>query len=195
MMHPNFYHWHNRVELKPDPTILQARWDAAAEFADDLSSDDLCSLLRLALFGIATPEFAKQFSGALVALEPTFLPNENTELLRVMATAALFSRMETDSTEGDAVALGLLAAAFQPHRNQLVCTELMPRVVEYLAVKSERMRPTPQIGSKSAALKKAAAATDWAANPEATKLLAKAMLELGKQWGASQRRTSSCGGY
>ena len=57
MMHTNFYHWHNRVELKPDTTVLlQARWDAAAKFSEGLSGNDACSLLRLALFGTAAPE-------------------------------------------------------------------------------------------------------------------------------------------
>lgn len=182
-MHSNFYHWHNRVELKPEPTILQARWDAAAKFAEELSGDDVCSLLHLALFGTAAPEFAKRFSEALVALEPTFLPEGNAELLRVMATAALYSQLETGTVEADAVALGLLAAGFQPDRIQAVCKELAQRATEYLATEAERVRPAPSVEGKYQALKKAVDASEWAANPEATKLLGNAVLELGETMG------------
>ena len=61
MMHPNFFHWHARAELKPDVTILEPRWNAAAKFAEKLSVADICSLLRLVLFSGAEPEFAKRF--------------------------------------------------------------------------------------------------------------------------------------
>lgn len=182
-MHPNFYHWHNRVELKPDPAILQARWDAAAKFAEHLSSDDTCSLLRMAFFGAATPDFGKRFSGALVVLEPTFLPVENAQLLQVMATAALYGQMETSSFVADAVALGSLAAAFQSDRVQPVCQELAQRATEYLAEESERVRPMPQVKGDYQALKKATAIEDWQENPEATLILGKAILELGATMG------------
>lgn len=183
MMHLNFYHWHNRVELKPETAILQARWDAAAKFSEELSGDDACSLLRLALCGTGAPEFAKRFSEALVALEPTFLPEDNAELLRVMATAALYSKMETESNEADAIALGLHAAAFQPERNKPVCKELGMRAAEYLASESERMRPTPKVASDFQALKKATEAADWAGKSEAPQLIGKAVLELGDTMG------------
>ncbi len=182
-MHPHFYHWHNRVELKPESTILQARWDAAAKFAEEISGNDTCSLLRLALFGTAVPEFAKRFSGELVALEPTFLPEGNAELLRVMATAALYSQMETGTVKADAVALGLLAAGFQPGRIQPVCKELAERAAEYLASESERMRPTPKVEGDYRALKKATEAEEWDSKPEAHQLIGKAVLELGKTMG------------
>lgn len=183
MMHPNFYHWHSRAELKPETTLLQPRWDAAAMFAENLTGDDACSLLRLALFGTASPEFAKRFSEELVAIEPTFLPQGNAELLRVMATAALYSQTETESAEADAVALGMLAAAFQSDRIQPACKELAQRAGEYLAIRSEQMRPTPQVEGKYRALKKAVDAADWAANSTATQLLGNAVLELGETMG------------
>ena len=183
MMHPNFFHWHNRAELKPEPNILQARWDAAAKFAEEFTRDAGCSLLRLALFGTVAPEFAKRFSDALVALEPTFPPEENVELLRVMATAALYSQMETGTVEADAVALGLHAAAYHPDRIQPVCKELAQRAAEYLASESERIRPTPKVESEYRALKKATEAADWASMPEAPQLIGKAVLELGDTMG------------
>lgn len=182
-MHTHFYHWHNRVELKPESTVLHARWDAAAKFAAELSAENACSLLRLALFGTIEPEFAKRFSEALVAQEATFPPEENVELLRVMATAALYSQMETESAEADAVALGVVAAAFQPDRIQPVCKELALRSAEYLTSESERMRPTPGVASDYRALKKATEAADWASKPEAPQLIGKAVLELGNTIG------------
>jgi len=182
-MHPNFYHWHNRAELKPATSVLQPRWDAAATFAEKLPADDACSLLRLALFGTAEPKFAKRFSEELVALEPTFLPEKNAELLRVMATAALYSQMETESPEADAVALGLLAGVFIPDRIQPVCKELTQRAGEYLARESERMRPTPKVKAQYQALKEAVNSANWAANTGATELVGKAVLELGETMG------------
>ena len=182
-MHPHFYHWHNRVELKPESAVLQPRWDAAEKFSENLSSDDACALLRLALFGTAAPEFSIQFSEALVLLEPTFPPEENVELLRVMATVALYSRMEAQSEEADAVALGLVAAAFQPDRIQPFCRELAQRASEYLASESEQMRPTPKVESAYRLLKNAANSEDWADNEEATKWVGDAILELGETMG------------
>lgn len=182
-MHPHFYHWHNRVELKPELSILKARWDAAAKFTKDLKCGDACSLIHLALFGTPAPEFAKRFSGELVALEPTFLPEGNAELLRVMATAALYSCMEKESVKADAVALGLLAAAFQPDRIQPVCKELALRASEYLTTESERMRPTPKVASDYGTLQKATEAEGWEAEAAITGLIGKAVLELGETMG------------
>lgn len=182
-MHLYFHHWHKRVELKPESSVLQARWDSAAKFSESLSRDDACSLLRLALFGAVAPEFAKRFSDALVAAEPTFPPEENLELLRVMATAALYSQMETESSEADAVALGLLAVAFQQERIIPVCKELAQRAGEYLSVESERLRPTPEVESDYKMLKEATEDEAWADSPEATKLVGNAILELGETMG------------
>lgn len=182
-MHSHFYHWHNRVELKPETTVLQARWDAAAKFSKELSGDDACSLLRLALFGTVVPEFAKRFTEALVAQEPTFQPENNLELLRVMATAALYSKMEKESVEADAVALGFVASSFQPDRIKPVCKELGIRAAEYLALESERMRPIPSVGGDFRSLQKATEAEGWADNSEATELVSKAVLELGETMG------------
>lgn len=182
-MHSNFYHWHNRVELKPETAVLQARWTAAVKFTEGISDSDTCSLLRLALFGIATPEFAKRFSEALVAREPTFLPEDNAELLRVMATAALYSQMETASVYADAVALGLHAAAFQPDRIQPICKELALLASEYLASESERIRPTPKVKSDYQTLENAIEDEAWADNPEATQFIVKTVLELGQTMG------------
>jgi len=182
-MHSHFYHWHNLVELKPESTVLQARWEAAAKFSRKLSGDDACSLLRLALFGTVAPEFAKRFTEALVAQEPTFRPEDNIELLRVMATAALYSKMETGSVEADAVALGFVAAAFQSDRIKPVCKELGIRAAEYLASESERKRPIPSVEGDWRSLEKATEVEGWADNPEATQLVSKAVLELGETMG------------
>jgi hypothetical protein len=183
-MHPHFYHWHNRAELKPETgPLLQARWEAAAKFAEGLTADDACSLLRLALFGTGTTNFLKRFGEEIVVQEPTFPPEGNAELLRVMAAAALYSQMETESNEGDAVALGLLAAAFQPDHIKPVCSELGIRAGEYLASEAERVRPTPKISGGYDALKKATGADDWASEPGAPQLIGEAVLELGDAMG------------
>ena len=179
MMHPHFYHWHNRVELKPETSVLQARWDAATKFSEAISSDTICALLRLALFGTIAPAFAKRFKDALIACEPTFPPENNFELLCVMATAALYSQMSTASVEADAVALGLAASAFSPDRIRPVCKELAQRATEYLESESERMRPTPKAESDYRALKKATETEDWATKPEATGLIGEALIDLG----------------
>lgn len=141
MMHPNFYHWHAHAELKPEPAILEPRWNAAEKFAENLSAADICSLLRLVLFSGGEPDFAKRFSEALVKLEPTFPPEHNAELLRVMATAAVYSQMDDSSKVADAIALGLQAAAFPQGRIEPVCQEVMTRAAEYLVTESERVRP------------------------------------------------------
>ena len=156
MMHPNFYHWHAHAELKPEPASLEPRWNAAAKFAEKLSAADIRSLLRLVLFPGAEPEFANRFSGELVKLEPTFPPERNAELLRVMAAAAVHSRLEKSSNVADAFALGLQAAAFPQGRIEPVCQDVMTRAAAYLAEESERVRPEIDAG----ALEKAEKQTD-----------------------------------
>lgn len=140
-MHPNFYHWHARAELKPEVPVLEPRWSAAAKFAEEASAADIPSLLMLVLFPGAEPDFAKRFSEALVKLEPTFPPDHNAELLRVMATASVYSRLEAPTNIAEAFALGLQAAAYPQGRIEPVCQEIITRAGEYLATQSERMRP------------------------------------------------------
>ena len=181
MMHPNFYHWHRHTELKTEANLLQTRWDSAAKFAEELSADLACSLLRLALFGIASPEFAKRFSEKMISLEPTFLPEDNKELLRVMATAALYSHFENESQEADAVALGVIAASFQTNRIQPVCKELTQRANEYLTQESERMRPTPNLEGEYKDLKNALEDANFNTNPVIPQLLGNVVLELVKK--------------
>jgi hypothetical protein len=140
-MHPNFYHWHARAEMKPETTVLEPRWNAAAKLAEKLSASDVRSLLLLVLFPGAEPDFAKRYTVELVKLEPTFLPTGNAELLRVMATAAIYSRMDKPSPAANAVALGLQAAAFPKARIEPVSQDVMTRASKYLSEECERIRP------------------------------------------------------
>lgn len=183
MMHPHFYHWHGRADLKPATDILEPRWKAAAQFAEKISASDICPLLRLVLFPGSETEFGKRFSEALVKLEPTFPPENNAELLRVMATAAIHSRMDKPCNEADAVALALHAATFPHGRIQPICKEVMLRAAEYLAKESERMRPAPNVATHFKALNEAMEAEGWQSNESATRLLGDAVNELGDTMG------------
>jgi hypothetical protein len=159
-MHPHFYHWHARVDLKPDPAILEPRWNAAAAFAKKLSAADIRSLLQLVLFPGTEPVFAKRFTEALVKAEPTFPIDRNAELLRVMATASVYNKLEDSSLPADALALGLQAADFPQGRREPVCDDVMMRAVEYLGVESEKVRPAIYAGALGEAEKKAEAHFD-----------------------------------
>lgn len=154
-MNPNFYHWHARAELKPDPSILEARWNAAAKFAEKLTSPDILSLIRLVLFTGAEPEFAKRFTSSLVKTEPTFPLDNNAELLRVMAAAAAWSRLENSSHVADAFALGFQSASFPQSRVEPVCPDVLVRATQYLAKKSEDVRPAIYAGAIEKAEKQA----------------------------------------
>ncbi|MDP2605446.1 MAG: GTPase-associated system all-helical protein GASH [Deltaproteobacteria bacterium] len=154
-MHPNFYHWHTRAELKPETGSLEPRWNAAAAFAEKLSAADIRSLLLLVLFPGAEPTFAKQYTEALVKSEPTFPLDKNAELLRVMATASVYSEMEKSSNAADALALGLQAADFPKGRVEPVCQDVMARAAEYLNAESERVRPRIYAGTLANAEKQA----------------------------------------
>jgi hypothetical protein len=142
-MHPNFYHWHSRVEFKAEAEIafLEKRWKAANEAVEKVGSPEVQSLLRLVLFPGAEPEFAKKFSNALVKLEPAFPPEGNAELLRVMATAVVYEALAETTNLADAFALGIHASAFGPKRIEPVCKDIIERAHEYLTAESERMRP------------------------------------------------------
>src|SRR5689334_22984746 len=104
-MHPNFYHWHERADPKPDTTVLNPRWDAAAEFAKNPNKKDVVSLLLLGLFPPIDEKFAGRFTEAIVKGEPTFPIRNNGELLRVMAAVAIYSCLERPTTAADALSL------------------------------------------------------------------------------------------
>ena len=191
MRHPNFYHWHARAELKPDVSILEPRWNAAAKFAGKLSPGDILSLLLLVLFPGAEPEFAKRFSEALVKDEPTFPPDKNAELLRVMAAASVYSQLEKPSNAADALALGLQAAAFPQGRIEPICEDVMTRSEEYLGGESERRRPEIDAGllertekqaeAHFAALKKAVEANTPIEVGKATEALGRGVIGVIKE--------------
>lgn len=154
-MHPNFYHWHARAELKPETAILEPRWNAAAAFAEKLSASDIHSLLLLVLFPGAEPTFAKRYTEAIVKSEPTFPLDKNGELLRAMATASVYSQLDNPSSAADALALGLRAADFPKGRVEPVCQDVMARAAEYLNSESERVRPKIYAGTLANAEKQA----------------------------------------
>lgn len=190
-MHDNFYHWHKKAELKPDTDILEARWKAAAQFAKKLPISDILSLLRLALFSGSNGEFSTRFSASLVKLEPTFPLDKNSELLRVMAAAAVVSIMASPSKEADVCGLGLKAAAFPEARVNPVSLDLITRGNEYLATESERLRPTiytdalvkseKQADTLIANLKTAVDSADQAKIGEATQALGKGVIAAIKE--------------
>jgi hypothetical protein len=175
-MHDNFYHWHARAELKPETGILAPRWEAASKFAEKLVPSDIPPLIRLISFSNSDPEFTKRFSTALVKAEPTFPPTNNTELLRVMAAAGLVARLAKPSRVGDALALGLQAAAFPEGRAQPVSEDVLNSALRYLAEEAERVRPEIDPGALEKAEKQTA--TDFAALKVAAQTNSPA--ELGK---------------
>lgn len=146
-MHPNFYHWHIQAEFKPEVSVLAPRWSAAENFAEMVTAADILPLVRLVLFPGTEPEFAKRFTDVLKQVEPTFPLNKNAELIRVMASAAVYSRLEKSTPIANALALGLKAASFPKGRTKPICPDVMTRSVEYLAEQSERMRPNIDAGA------------------------------------------------
>jgi hypothetical protein len=169
MMHQNFFHWHSRAEIKPETASLEPRWAAAGGVAEAASRDDLCHLLRLVLFTGPETAFSKRLTNSLLKAEPTFPIEKNTELLRVMAAAALHSTMDLPSEAADAIALGLRLGDLFPKRTVPVCEDILIRAGEYLSIESEAMRPAgfggaldeaeSEIEGHFATLKKAAVAT------------------------------------
>jgi hypothetical protein len=158
LMHPNFFHWHSRAEMKPDVANLEARWNAAVKCTEKPSNADICSLIKLVLFPGIESDFGKRFSEALVKAEPTFPPADNSQLLRVMATAAVFHHLASPSKLADALALGLQAANFSGAQVDPICKEVMTRYPEYLAAESERVRPKIYATTLAKAEKQAEAA-------------------------------------
>ncbi len=153
-MHQHFYHWHGQADLIHEPGILEARWNAASSFELASPAADLCSLIRLAIFSEAAPEFNKRFSEELVKLEPTFPPRKNRELLKIMATVVLYEQLEENSKNADATALGIAAAVFSTESESAVCTDLLERVRGYLDEESNKVRPTPNSREDLKELKK-----------------------------------------
>lgn len=139
-MHSHFYHWHNRVAVKPEVSALEARWEAAVEATDSSSAASMVSLLKLVTSEAADATFQASYSEALVEADPTFPPKDNRELLRVMAAAAVFCQLQTSSTRSDIAALGIQSASFLGSRNTIVSGDIADAAMKYLSDESERMR-------------------------------------------------------
>jgi len=141
-MHPHFFHWHGQVELKPDVAVLEPRWKAAEEFANNNhAAADVNGLLRIAASGKPVDELATRFAEALIVAEPTFPPSRNNQLLGVMACAALYSQLENSSNVADAISIGLRAASFTQPSENTAYSDLFQRAMAYLSSEAERMRP------------------------------------------------------
>lgn len=153
-MHSNFFHWHTRVTIKPETSVLAPRWDTAAKFGENLTVEDVLALLRLVLLPAVDPSFAARFSKAMVEGEPTFPVENNTELLRVMAAAVVASNLDKRTGFGDAFALGLLAADFVKHQTDPVFKDVLNQAAKYLSDESERQRPVFKPSTLSVAKKK-----------------------------------------
>jgi hypothetical protein len=183
-MHPHFYHWHLRADLKVEAAVLGPRWNAAVEFVVDPSAADTYSLLSLLLFPEAEAAFAKKFSEALVQAEPTFPIEHNSQILRVMAAAALYSKLTGEpSPAGDAIALGLVAAAYPTSRVQPMCSEVLEEAPKYLASESERMRPKIQVKDHLKSLETTLSESDFEATSENLRAIVEATAELGDALG------------
>ena len=176
--------------------------ERSSEAIENPSAADIRSLLLLVLFPGAEPDFAKRLSETIVKLEPTFPPDHNAEILRVMAAACVYTHLEQTSTIANALALGLHAAAYPPARTTPVCDDVMARAVEYLATESERMRPPiptgdpvpaeQQAAAQHAELKKAVDSGNFqvmakAAEPVCAALVT-AVKESREQFGGAMRR-------
>ena len=177
-MHENFYHWHQHAELKPEVSILKPRWDAATSATKKLSAADLCAAVQLALVPKTQNTFSVHFASALVKLEPTFPPINNTELLRVMATAGLYQHMEESSVLADAIALGIRAGS-RCGGVQPVCPELMPKAEAYLNEEAERVRGDTSSRDEFEELRTLTKQADWHAEDDAVTKVGAAVIELG----------------
>lgn len=87
--------------------------------------------------------------------EPTFSPSNNTQLLRVAATAAVFQHLTNPSKLADIFALGIQSASFPGAQIDPICEEIMMRCGEYLVNEGERVRPKIYAGVLAKAEKEA----------------------------------------
>jgi len=140
-MNPHFYHWHGRVEIKPDEGILEKRWASATKYSEKLTADQVAELIKMILLEVPGEAFAKQMTEALVAIDPMFPISQNGELLRVMATAVADVRFEHFSPVSSVLGLGLRAGAFPVGRARAVCQDIVDRGELYLSLECERVRP------------------------------------------------------
>jgi len=189
MMHPLFFHWHPGI--KTDSALLEPRWNAAAKFVEKTTSADICSLLGLVFDQECPSELTARFTAALVAADPTFPPEKNVQLLRVMAAAALHAKMENMTSTSSAIALGLQSANFPEGRVSPICNDITKRGSEFLALMGENVRPKLHLGtldesekkagSQMAILKEAITTADQAKIASATEAYCKTVLSSMKE--------------
>lgn len=179
-MHPHFFHWHAKAELKPETLVLAPRWNAAEKFTKETSGLNLCPLLDLALFRKCDPGFCKVFTDYLVKSEPTFPVTNNHELLHVMAGVVVYAHLKSRSSVTDAIALGIQAADFPSGRVSPVSVEITEASASYLIEEAERMRPAISIADQFGALRSHLEGEDWTSD---TALLSTAFLDISNAIG------------
>ena len=157
-MHPNFFHWHSRAEMKPEVANLEPRWNTAVKCTEKPTPADICAMIKLVLFpGVSSvdQDFVKRFAESMVKGEPTFPPTGNAQSLRVAATAAVYQHLTTPSKYANAFALGLQAANFSGANTEPICPDIVTTYTEYLATEGERVRPKIYAGALAKAEKQA----------------------------------------
>lgn len=175
-MHPNFYHWHSRSDLKTDVSLLNTRWDAAAALAKEVKRADIIDMSRMLLFEEPVDGFASRLTSAILSADPTFPPEKNAALLRVMSAAVAWSALEEPSHIADSIALGMHAGQSSLGRSSPVCADVLKRGTEYLASESDRVRPLEMYSARRTAavrLKAEMAALKTAADQNNAQLVGK----------------------
>src|SRR5438874_21567 len=116
-MHKKALDWLRPTNISADSALAEKRWSAAEKVADDLSPDQIVSLLRLFLFPATGAAAEQEFVDKLKAIDPDF-PGDSPEELRVMSAFVMLSTFEESSVDADAFSLGIRAANFPAGRVQ-----------------------------------------------------------------------------
>lgn len=144
-MHPDFPRWHNAISIADDPARLQARWTGICALADDVTNNDIETLIRLAFKSrkAATAADIQKIRQAFKTADANFEMQGNDREMQIMSGALLAELMTRGDTAGAKAAIGITTAAFGGARKPDLPVDiavLAETAIDHIA-EANRLRP------------------------------------------------------
>ena len=140
-MHPYLIDWFRNVEINVDLDMVEKRWETATIYGKQLTRKSAETLLRLVLFTGTDAGQVKMLTDALLKLDREFPVAGNTEELRLMAGVVMVTTFASFSDAGNAMALGLRAAAPSARQTNPIHPAILTEANKYWRIQGEVQRP------------------------------------------------------
>jgi hypothetical protein len=141
-MHPLLIDWLRKNNFNADTAFATKRWKLAQGVAGKSSRKDVLQLLRAFLFENSSPEVISGLTRKFLEFDKEYPASNNKEDVRLQAGVVMVAGFEQRTFDGDALALGLRAAAFPAERCKPAHTGIIEEALKYIEQEALTIRPT-----------------------------------------------------